>query len=496
MQTLWTDSELSQTPVQYKAINVGTDCTIELVNYSPYFITVATTPHDAQQTTSSNTLLFVEPYQGIRRPVPQGTAYQTLYAYPHKTAYSSNTMTLGSLSTTPDVSFETYKLSYPPTEWPLLGQGVSTMGGQSLPVDANITNSTIDIGTISGTVNANVTNSSLTVAGSVDANITNASIPISGSVNATIKNATIDTNSTVVNQQLGTGFSYSERMSLSVPSSTGAQTLYSAHQNIVPNGQSLASPYVELWLNSAQGEYSSYSNWYVRLGMTFADGTHFTIGTEVDIQNVTSSSGMYMINLAGLFNQNPVLFNTVAIGVQVGPNGITTADTVSFSMVFHGEANVQNTSDNFPNHSAPSFTLPGTATPTGMDNAVPLPIQGYRWNAAASAYDQVTQKHQFLSSSSIADTATNTIDVNITNVYRLDFDVAGTTGGLMRVVANPGGQWLCNIPTKTDNSLSSIHWDSLSSRGFGISGTTSISVEQLYGASSTTNYYTLSIIYD
>ena len=59
-------------------------------------------------------------------------------------------------------------------------------------------NGTVDVGTVTGTVDANITNASIPVSGTVDASITNASIPVTGTVDASITNATLDvTGSTV-----------------------------------------------------------------------------------------------------------------------------------------------------------------------------------------------------------------------------------------------------------------------------------------------------------
>ena len=53
-------------------------------------------------------------------------------------------------------------------------------------VGAEVTvNGTVDVGTISGTVDANITNANLPVSGSVDANITNATLTVDGTVSLT-----------------------------------------------------------------------------------------------------------------------------------------------------------------------------------------------------------------------------------------------------------------------------------------------------------------------
>lgn len=84
---------------------------------------------------------------------------------------------------------------------PVTGNVDATITNASIPVtgsvSADITNAvipvngTVDVGTVSGTVNANIQNASIPVTGNVNATVTNASIPVTGSVNANITNASI-----------------------------------------------------------------------------------------------------------------------------------------------------------------------------------------------------------------------------------------------------------------------------------------------------------------
>ena len=315
-----------------------------------------------------------------------------------------------------------------------------------------------------------------------------------GSVNATIQNASIDTNSTVLNKQIQQGMNYNCYYQFSVSASAGAASYTSPQITILPAGQSISSPIAQVWVYSPEGEYTSYSEVTVNLYQTFADGSTQTVqASAIDMFNISST--MRVFNLAGLFIGNPLMFNTVSITIDVGTSGIATADTPTVYILWHGQSDPTLTTDNYPGTQNIAFTLPGTTTPTGLNNAVPLPAQEYRWNAGGSTYDQVQQHKSFLAASNIAGGTTTTIDISIATIFKLSFSYGGDATGAMRIVANPGGQWLVNNVTNTSNDTVTVAWDFTDGVGYGVPGTTSLSIEQLFGASTDAVWYTLSISY-
>lgn len=179
MKILYTSEQVGAATLPVEPVTMGTDCTLEIHNYSPYFLSVATTAADAGTHTGPTVVMVVEPWTGRRKPLPITTANSTLWI--GGTTLSPNSQGFGGVTNVPPVFYDTYPAAYPPHEWTLIGQGVTPVGGQSL--DANITNSDISVVfPAAQAVNANITNSTLSVvfpnAQAVDANITNSTINV------------------------------------------------------------------------------------------------------------------------------------------------------------------------------------------------------------------------------------------------------------------------------------------------------------------------------
>lgn len=117
MQILYTQSDLQKTTLPYKVINVGTHCTVEFYNYSPFFMTIGLTPHTSSDTKNSGVVTTIEPYTGSRFPVPIGITSGTLYVRAQPTAYTSVSSQILDI---PDVYYNTYPESYSPITWSLV----------------------------------------------------------------------------------------------------------------------------------------------------------------------------------------------------------------------------------------------------------------------------------------------------------------------------------------------------------------------------------------
>lgn len=117
MQILYTQSDLEKTVIPYKVMNVGTHCTVEFYNYSPFFMTIGLTPHTSSDAKNPGVVTTVEPYTGSRFPVPFGITSGTLYVSAQPTAYTSVS---SQILDVPDVYYNTYPDSYSPITWSLV----------------------------------------------------------------------------------------------------------------------------------------------------------------------------------------------------------------------------------------------------------------------------------------------------------------------------------------------------------------------------------------
>jgi len=367
-----------------------------------------------------------------------------------------------------------------------------------LDVNANITNSTvkveitnasIDVGTVSGTVNI-AGNVGITAGQVVNVkNATGSSLTVAGSVNATIQNAQIDTN--VVNAQIQDSLNYSAYYQFSFVSSATEQSQTSPLIQLVPNGQSLSCAVIQGWFHSPNNE--TYQNIQINLYQTFADGTQQEI-TNANAVTYDLTSNPFWIEIATeYFSGQPALFNAITITVNTETTGLSTADSPTVYLVFHGQTTPDLTSVDFPGYSVPSFTMPGSATQTAMSNGVPLPVQLYEWDTSASEYVQMTRKKVWLSVGTIGENDTiNWTSATTTKIYRVYLSAWPTTGGGLLRLATTGGNWLAHIAVATTNVQNTVSWES--SRGVPVSGNLQLYNE--YGSSGETIYFNVMVEYE
>ena len=225
MPILYPASQAASGPLAVAPINAGVSPSIEILNYSQFFLSIATEQAGATNTSDPSFVMTVEPWQGVQLPLPKETRNTMIYVgVPIDTATQPISFADANL---PGVLYQLLDGLVTPFRWQLLPASALSANGASInttianTVDANITNATVNV---SGTTNANITNASVPVNGDVNATIQNASIsvkpsagaanfPISGTVNANITNATVPVNGSVdanitnatLNATLGSG---------------------------------------------------------------------------------------------------------------------------------------------------------------------------------------------------------------------------------------------------------------------------------------------------
>ena len=131
---LYTQSEISAGSLRTKQINLGTNKSLEVLNYSSYFLCVATTQAGATDQNDPTCFMVVEPWQGRRFPAPTDTALTQLYVGVDA-SFSQNVLAFGLLAI-PNVYAMLYPNVVQPAQWSLIGQGIAAAGGTNLPVDA------------------------------------------------------------------------------------------------------------------------------------------------------------------------------------------------------------------------------------------------------------------------------------------------------------------------------------------------------------------------
>lgn len=314
---------------------------------------------------------------------------------------------------------------------------------------------------VTGSVTIDTSGGAVTVQGNVGVTNTvniqagaGVTIPISGSVQANVQNATIDTQSTVVNEQVGVGLNYLETSSISVPAAGSISWQYGAGIQLVPAGQSISTALIQAWLASAGG--IGYTQVQFDFYLKFADGTMESVGSAA--YNAAANQP-FIINTAAqnLFDGQPVQFNYVVVGVLQSGSGAQTADTVTVRFAFSGQATPVITSQNYPGTQAVMFEMPESKQPTSTANGVPLPVQLVQWQPSESKYvgagDYPRKAGQF--NTTIDAGASATINTGVNTLWRYT-GIAMASGAAIQVLDNAGNAigFFGNTPSPVDWSQS------------------------------------------
>lgn len=181
MQVLWSPGQLNAGTVQ--PINVGVAGTIELANYSPWFLVLATTAGAANTTDAPEIVTIVPPWKLKRRPIPATIGNTTLYAKLQQ-ALSGNARDQGTMTALPPVYAELYIEAYPPWEQDLIGGNVAGFPGANLAVTIP-SGTTVDVGTLSGDV-------SIAPGATVDVGTISGAVTLSSGTTVDISGQTVD----------------------------------------------------------------------------------------------------------------------------------------------------------------------------------------------------------------------------------------------------------------------------------------------------------------
>ena len=190
MPTIYSPGQISAGTLNVAPINIGTQKSLEILNYSSYFLCLATTQAGATDKNDPSLVTVIEPWQGIRMPVPIGTANTQLYVGVDPTL-STNPVTFGNVVDLPGVQYQTFNVVVVPSRWALLGQSVVNPDGATVgtlvnndsgsPVlnnpleadtvtllDTNISSggsTTVTVGAVVQVININVSNAGTTTTG-------------------------------------------------------------------------------------------------------------------------------------------------------------------------------------------------------------------------------------------------------------------------------------------------------------------------------------------
>ena len=131
MPTIYSPGQISAGTLNVAPINIGTQKSLEILNYSSYFLCLATTQAGATDKNDHSLVTVIEPWQGIRMPVPIGTANTQLYVGVDPTL-STNPVTFGNVVDLPGVQYQTFNVVVAPSRWALLGQSVVNPDGATV----------------------------------------------------------------------------------------------------------------------------------------------------------------------------------------------------------------------------------------------------------------------------------------------------------------------------------------------------------------------------
>ena len=525
---LYTNIEL-ENPTAKPILVPSTAQSIIIDNYSPYQFTL----------TSTQGTLSVLPFSSRTFPTSQGATWEV------SPSGSVPTTSLGNVVFNVSVFYSTHVFSnygqsssLPLFNAPITITNATVNVGGTInanisnatinvkgAVNASITNATINVKAgstfpISGTVDANITNASLTVAGNVNASITNATInvkagstfPISGSVNinsgqtvlvrnatnsnltvagtvnANIQNATIDTNSTVVNEQLVTGQGHIVNTNvMNFPASSTASN--STTVVVVPAGGVILSSDIQVAVQSALG----YTYNIKLLPSTLSkDGTAIATNSSGllfnDVTPIPVTFGSNFVSSLALGYGFTVLTECKVIATPTASN--TGTDNVTVYIVVNGQSvEIADQDVNLAVYTpngialAQAFTNTSTNTPVAVSVSNPLPTV-------------IANGHKlFTRTGTVGGGGTqNFTSSTMNNIYGCWLSAGGNAGGVLRVEMSTGA-WINQVVTPNNNQQSVSNFDGSNTSGINVGGGYPKFV-QLYGTSTDSVFYTITIEYD